>query len=161
MRRPSGRFAVALGAIVVLGAALRWFHLDDQSVWFDEASSLTLSQLPLGDLLQSFRHPAAGQPLELNPPVYFVILHGWLRAFGAGGLQARLLSAAAGVLSLPLLYLLGRGLFDAGTGLRAALILAVSQLGVMYSQEARSHELVLLFSLATAYCFHIARTRHQ
>jgi hypothetical protein len=66
-----------------------------------------------------------------------------------------------GVIAIPLIFLLARHLYDATTGLYAALLLAVSQRGVMYSQEARNYEAFLVLFVATAYCYALARSRRS
>jgi hypothetical protein len=110
--------------------------------------------------------PSQVQPLvkgvvETNTPFYYCTLHLWFLLFGFGPLQARLLSALAGILCLPMLFLVAKHLYDTRTGLISALLLAVSQLGIRYSQEARTYELLLLLFLATLYFFLIATSRRS
>jgi len=150
-----------LAAITALGAALRLYHLDYQSIWHDEAISLTVSRAPLGEFFSFFKPAGSTLPFEYNPPVYGLILHVWFKVWGFGGFEARLLSAVAGILALPLIFALTRRLYDASTGLVAALLLAVSQIGVMFSQEARNYELLLLLALVTAWLYWIAMSRRS
>ena len=79
---------------------------------------------------------------------------GWLRLLqpwiGALGLTMRWLSAAAGVLLVPLLWVLGRRLWDRPAGLAAALVAASSPLLVYYGQEARMYTLLVLLATTTA-----------
>ena len=101
----------ALLVIVLFGASLRLFHIDRQSVWWDEAFSLTLARVPLAELPEYFtpdRSPGvprygwsapSRRMWEANPPVYFVALRLWFEMFGHGPRPARLLSAVAGVLA--------------------------------------------------------------
>lgn len=136
-----------LAAILAAGFLLRLYRLDHQSVWSDEAVSITVSAKPLasltGLLIQRDR----------QPPLHSYLLHFVFAAFGYGALQARALSLVLGALSIVALYLLARRLFDARTGLISALLLTVSQLGVAYSQEARPYSLLLLLSILAAYLF--------
>ena len=153
---------LTLTLITLVAAVLRLYHLDAQSIWYDEAISLLLAAGPLGEIVEYMRGPVLGRrPFDLNPPLYFYVLHGWLQAFGFGGLQARLLSAVTGVLAVPLLFLVARRLYDTTTGLWSALLLAVSQLGIMYSQEARPYALCLLIFLATVWFYLIAESRRS
>jgi mannosyltransferase len=156
LRAWSGPYLV-LAAIAVLATALRLYHVDSQSLWNDEAGSVLVAGGPAGDILDAFR--PNNRWVELNPPLYFYTLHTWFAVFGVGGLQARLLSVTLGVLCVPLSFLLARCLFDSTTGLVVAFLLAVSQLGVMYSQEARGYELVLALFLAAVLLFQIAESR--
>src|SRR5262245_53457288 len=128
----------ALVAILLLGAALRLYHLDRQSLWWDEAISVTIAGASLDELpsYQSSNPPAprfgwnaaTERVGDVNPPIYFVALHAWLGAFGRDAWQVRSLSVAAGVLALFVLFKVGEALFDAHTALLATLLLAVSQL---------------------------------
>jgi uncharacterized membrane protein len=132
---------------------LRIYHIDHQSLWYDEALSLTLSQPPLGQITDKLV-----QDLHINtyPPLYFYTLYAWFKLFGFGVFQARLLSAVYGTLAIVMIYFLARYLFGHQVALFSALLLAVSQLGVMYSQEARPYAQLLFFFLCSTYTFIIA-----
>ena len=73
----------------------------------------------------------------------------WLtiRTFGHSEFAVRLPSLIAGTLVIPVLYELGRELYDRRTGLLAAAFAAVSPLLIWYSQEVRMYEFVTLFGL--------------
>jgi 4-amino-4-deoxy-L-arabinose transferase-like glycosyltransferase len=160
-------------AIVLFGASVRLFRIDHQSLWWDEAFSLTLASVPLAEFPEYFtpdRSPGvprygwdapSTRLWEANPPVYFVALRLWSQLFGYGSKPARLLSAVAGVLGLLVLYNLGRSLYDTKTALAATLLLAVSQLGVMYSQEARNYSLLLLLFSTTVALYAAAVARRS
>jgi 4-amino-4-deoxy-L-arabinose transferase-like glycosyltransferase len=156
--RVSLRAYWALAIIVASGAGLRLYHLDHQSLWHDEAISVTVGSAPLERFLSYFKGAPGRLPIEYNPPAYSFLLHVWFRLIGSGGLEARLLSALAGVLSLGLIFALSRRLFGGAAGLAAAVLLAVSQLGVMFSQEARNYEVFLALTLATALLYWVAFT---
>jgi 4-amino-4-deoxy-L-arabinose transferase-like glycosyltransferase len=149
-----------LAAIVAVGAALRFYHLDSQSLWHDEAISVVVSRAPLDQMLGHFS-AGPGQLRENNPPLYAYLLHTWFSVFGVSDFTARSLSAAAGVLCLPLIYRLTAILFGTAAGLCASLLLATSQLGVMLSQEARNYEVFLLLSLTTATLYWYAMSKRS
>lgn len=54
-----------------------------QSLWRDEAFSLLLAQRPLSSFITI---------ITFEPPVYYILLHSWIRIFGAGEMAARSLS---------------------------------------------------------------------
>jgi uncharacterized membrane protein len=70
-----------------------------------------------------------------------------IRAFGHGEFAVRLPSLIAGTLVIPVLYELGRELYDRRTGLIAAAFASVSPVLIWYSQEVRMYEFVALFGL--------------
>jgi len=137
-------------AIVLLGLWLRIFRINSEGVGYDEAFSLSLTQMPwdvmIGNIVQDFVHP----------PLHYFMLRAWLRLFGFGVLQARLLSAIFGTLSILMLYLLANYLFGRRTAVLSSLLLAVSQLGIMFSQEARPYAMFLFFFLCSCYLFLVA-----
>jgi uncharacterized membrane protein len=57
----------------------------------------------------------------------------------------------AGTLVVPVLYLLGRELYDRRTGIVAALVGAVSPLAIWYSQESRMYALYMLFAVVALF----------
>ncbi len=132
-------------AIMAAALGLRLYHLDRQGPWYDEALAITRSVLPLGKLtpalIGDFWHP----------PLYFYLLHAWFALLGSGTFQARLLSVLFGVMSIPMIYLLAWRLYDRPVALLASALLAVSQLGVMYSQEARPYTMFIFLTLLTGY----------
>jgi len=144
-----------VGCIVLLGLALRLFHLGRESVWNDEIFSIRLAQLPLATMLDQL---ARGDP---HPPLHYLLLNLWFQIFGSEPGQARMISVLFGTISIPLLYFLTKRLFDHGTGVLAALLLTVSQMSIYYSQEARGYAQFLALSLVAITLFWIAFTERR
>ena len=125
--------------LTVLGAILRFATLDVQSIWSDEAATVILVQRGLGGLLSHI------STSETTPPLYFVLMWAWTKVFGTGMLEYRSLSALAGTLTIPVVYLAGRQV-STRVGVWAAALTTVSPAMYYYSQEARSYALLILFS---------------
>lgn len=140
----------ALVLIATVGAGLRMYGLGRESLWPDEIYSVTLSRSL--DAVAILR----GVTDDVHPPGYQLLLAVFIALFGESEAAVRALSALAGALAVPLLYLLGRNLFGRAEGLLAAALLAVSVNAVFYSQEARSFALLLLGSVAMGLVFHQA-----
>jgi 4-amino-4-deoxy-L-arabinose transferase-like glycosyltransferase len=140
---------LALGAIVVLAALLRFATLHTQSIWFDEAATWDLVRRPFGEMLG--RIPDG----ESNPPLFYVLEWGWTRVFGDGEVGLRSLPALAGLLTVPVAYAIGRHAAGgvARAGLAAAALVAVNPLLVWFSQEARSYALATLLSAVALLLF--------
>lgn len=141
------KYAIALFAIVLIGAFLRVYHLATQSLSGDEAFSFWISTLSLPQTV----HYAA--TIDVHPPLYYFILHYWMLLFGTSAFAMRLLSALFGVLAIPMIYVVGRQLFNKEVGLLGALILAVSSFNVLYSQDARMYSLMVFLGLLSTYFF--------
>lgn len=123
--------------IVAIGGLLRVVALGREGLWFDEVNTVLMSRESLSGIVQHM-----GQP-----PLYCLILHFWMLAFGESDVALQSLSVVIGILCIPLMYLIGAELFDKRTGLIAALLLAVSAMAILESLEVRMYSLLLLLTL--------------
>jgi 4-amino-4-deoxy-L-arabinose transferase-like glycosyltransferase len=138
----------ALPALVTLFAfVLGMLYLNHESVSGDEAFSISVSQLPLREMMRTLVVDF------VHPPLHYFVLRGWLKVFGYGLFQARLLSVLFGTLAVFFLYLLAEYLVDRRTALLSALLLAASQLGIMYAQEVRPYAQFHFLALCGSYLF--------
>ncbi|MBL7182909.1 MAG: glycosyltransferase family 39 protein [Anaerolineae bacterium] len=137
---------MAIIAVIILAFALRIYRLDHQSIWYDEGVSVYFANQGLKDLV-------AGVSADNHPPLHFFSLHLWLKLAGQSEFSIRFLSLISGVLSVPLLFKLGRELFNRRVGLLAAFLLSISPFHVWFSQEARMYTLAALLGLASVYTF--------
>lgn len=136
--------------ILLMGASLRFYHIDTESLWADEGFTIYTSSHVM-EFLASNDKMHAGY-IEITPPLYFVMMHYWIKIFGKSVISIRTPSVAAGILSLYLIFLLGKVLYDKKTGLFAALLLAFSVYNIFnVSQEARPYAFLNLFALCSYY----------
>jgi mannosyltransferase len=147
--RPAGPHAeraagLWLACIVVVGAALRMSQLGAHSLWFDEFASIELSSQPLSLLWSDW------MVRESNPPLYYTLLHLWMRAFGDSEAVLRFPSAVLGSTVPLLLYALGRRVASTRAGLIAAALGALSASQLEYSLEVRSYILAVVAALVVA-----------
>jgi hypothetical protein len=144
--RASRPFLVLLG-LVALAAALRFWRIDHQSYWLDEAFTARIVRGDFGALLDGVRHT------ESTPPLYYGLAWLWERVFGWHEAGLRSLSALFGVATVPAAYAAARAAFESERpGLIAAALFAVNPYFVWYSQEARAYALlVMLCTLALAF----------
>jgi uncharacterized membrane protein len=140
-------YGIALLAIVLIGAFLRVYNLGTQSIWIDEAYTIFASTMSVPRMVAEVANG------DFSPPLYHFLLHFWMMIFGTSEAAARLLSVLFGVLAIPIIYLVGRQLFNKDAGLIAALILALSSFNIFYSQELRMYSLMVLLALLSMYFF--------
>lgn len=88
---------------------------------------------------------------DTSPPLYYLLLSGWIRLFGTGDAALRLCSLFFTVLALPLVWLLGRDLGGARMAWTAAVLFAVSPVCVFYSVEGRMYSLLWFFAAGLAW----------
>jgi 4-amino-4-deoxy-L-arabinose transferase-like glycosyltransferase len=130
----------------VLAAALRWFRIDAQSLWYDEGISAH-------QLSRTFAEIVRASALDTHPPGYYWTLKAWGDVFGSSELALRSLSAAWGVAAIVVTFLIGRRLFGTLAASLAALLLAVAPLAVYYSQEVRMYAQVTALGLLAVYAY--------
>jgi len=130
----SGQHLAIFLLILLVGFALRLYRLGYQSLWYDETVSVLLARKSLPALTA---HTAG----DIHPPLYYYLLHFWIRLAGSSEFSLAFLSLAFGVLLIPLLLYLGRGLYGVKIGLLGALLLAFSPFNLWYSQEVRMYTL--------------------
>jgi uncharacterized membrane protein len=136
-----------LVTIIALGAfALRLVHLGRDSLWYDETVSVHLAGQRAAELIA---HTAR----DIHPPLYYLLLRGWLLLAGyptgqadpaSFGLEfmAAFMSLFFGVLLVPLTWQLARRLrLRHPVPLLSAILIAISPFGVWYSQEVRMYTL--------------------
>lgn len=91
---------------------------------------------------------------DTSPPFYYVLLNGWSRLFGTGDAALRLFSSWWAVLSLPLVWLLGRDLGGPRTAWSATVLLALSPMALYYSAEGRMYSLLWFLAVGLAWLTH-------
>ncbi len=131
-------------ALLAVGLALRLAGLTERGMWLDEWVSLEVASQP-------WREIVAGRVFDNHtPPLYYLLLRGWLALVPGSLAAARVLSV---ILDLAVLALLTRAAgrwFGRRVGLAAGLAYAVSPFAMRLSQEARMYPLLMLLVLATA-----------
>jgi len=140
---------LALLALLLVAFALRLHALTRQDIWWDEARNIDVALRPLLQI-------ATAPELDIQPPVYYWLLHGWSVLSGVVMGQppaqlaflARLPSVLAGVAGVALLMAFGRRVGGVAVGLLAVLLGALSPFWLAESQEARMY--TLGFALLTA-----------
>lgn len=145
------RFLIIL---TVLAIVTRFYKIDSESLWLDEAFSFWFNDL-LGNYKNILTHiPGLDNPWwDSHPFVYYFILNGWIKLIGTCEYQLRSLSALCGILTILLTYHLGKRFFNRKTGVLAAILMLMSPLNLWYSQEVRMYTLTSLLMLLSVYFF--------
>lgn len=125
--------------LVGLGARLCML-LSSKSLWGDEIYSVTWalkSDLP-GILMNCFT--------VNHPPLYYFLVHLFLRTLGEHEFVLRLPSFLSGLVTLWTVYWLGKKLFGKPAGRAAALLAAVSPYFLQSSNEIRPYSVLAMIS---------------
>lgn len=137
------RVPLELIIAILIATGLRLYQLDAESIWLDEAVSITMAEESWWYLLVEF----PGQ--DPHPPLHYLLLKAWVTIAGNSEFSVRLLSAIFAIATVPLLYYLGRSLIDRFTGGVAALFFAIAPFQIWYAQEARMYSLFVMLTVAS------------
>jgi mannosyltransferase len=139
------RWAIPLALLILLAAGFRFHKLDFQSLWRDEIASVARvesASLPAALVLGNWQDAW---------PSYHIPLYGFVRLAGDSEFAFRFPSALAGILLIPVLFVLGRRMFSAREGLIAAGLAVAIRTPLWYSQEMRSYAFLMLYAALSAY----------
>lgn len=148
MRLPRWSLPV-LGVASLAGVLLR--AGSTSPLWLDEALTVEIARLPISELLAALRNDGA-------PPLYYVLLHGWMKLFGTGDIAVRSLSALLSVATIPLLVLAARRRAGDTVAVAAGVLIATSPFAIRYATEARMYALVAMLAIAGWLLLHTAVT---
>ena len=139
--------------ILSLGTFLRLHSLGSKSLWLDEIGEVLVAKTIIPDLLPSNIATIQGIYYHISPPLDYIILHFFL-VFGKSEFFIRLPAAIYGVLSILVIFLVGKEMYSEKEGLICSFLLAICPKAIYYSQEARMYSLFLLLSLLSLFIFH-------
>ena len=134
---------IAIGVAVAIGVVLRFWT--QSHLWLDEALSVNIAKLPVGDIPEALRHDG-------HPPLYYWLLHAWMAVFGESDRSVRALSGIFSVLALPLMWLAGRRVGGRTVAWLALVLLALNPWAFRYATEARMYSMVVVLALAGYLC---------
>lgn len=140
-RQPRRLFVLlALIGMMAFGAGLGWYVFSRTSLRLDEAQSLFQTSRDIPGLLRLIAQ-------DVHVPFYHVLLHLWLKVFGSDIVTARLFSLMFFVLTIPLVYMLGRYAFNRRVGLYAALLLTITPFMNWYASETRMYAMLVFITV--------------
>ncbi len=151
MKSRDALIIAVLSAVILFAFALRLYRLDAKSLWADEGLSMYRAHQNLAFILSNRIIIQGVVTHDLQPPLYFILLHLLIEFAGDSEFAAKFLSVAFSVLTVPLLYTVGKRLFGPQVGLLAAFLVAASPLYLWYSQELRMYTLLPFLSLLSFY----------
>ncbi len=119
--------------VLLLAGAIRIIGAGHNGLWSDEGWNLWAIE---GDQPATILTRLAENH---HPPAYYLAVDTWQQIAGESKLSLRLLTVLAGVLSVALIYRIGADHFSHTAGLFAAVVFAVFEQPVYYSQSIRHY----------------------
>ncbi len=111
------RVPVGLTGLLALSALVRTRELG-VGLWLDEGLSIGIAGRPLADIPGVLRQDG-------SPPLYYLLLHGWMELVGSSEAATHALSLLFALLAVPVAFWAGRLLFGERAGWVAALLTAL------------------------------------
>jgi mannosyltransferase len=125
--------------------------------WIDEAITVGIASHPLDDIPGLLR-------LDGSPPLFYLLLHGWMAVAGTSEAATRALPLLFALLAIPVSWWAGNAVFGRRAGALAAIGAAGCPFLTYYAQETRMYSLVALLSVLACASFVLAfvngRRRH-
>ncbi len=131
--------ALIVGSLVLVAALLRLPNLR-RAYWVDEGISVGIASHPLSHLTTLLR-------LDGSPPLFYVILHFWMRAFGTSEVSTHTMSLLISLAVVPVAWWSARQFFGRSVGLCAAALAATNPFLGWYATETRMYPLVCSLSI--------------
>ncbi len=148
---------MARGLLLVLVLLLAFYlRIDDLGNWpvrWDEAFSVWEAQM-------GFVEGTDFTARDVHPPLYFWLLHIWVRLTGSSEFAIRMLSVLPSLITILVVYAITLRLSRQRlAALLAMLLITTSPYHIHWSQDARMYALATLFTSLTIYAFLRSRTR--
>ena len=141
---------VAALAALLAAWLLGCWQLAGQSMWIDEWFTNLYVDISWDRFMPSLL------ATERRPPLHYALLKAWSMAAGHEELALRLYSVAMIVLSVALIFALGRRLLRPQAAAAAALLLAVSPFWLLYGRMIRAYSQTMMLALAATLLLVIA-----
>jgi hypothetical protein len=134
--------------IILIGTILRTWDLFNIPFTHDELSAIIRTRFSgFHELIEQ------GVKVDGHPAGIQVFLFYWIRLVGEKEWLVKLPFICSGILSIPLIYSIGRRWFNSSVGLISAAFLSSLQYPIMHSQMARPYTTGLFLVLGMIYCW--------
>jgi mannosyltransferase len=134
--------------IVFIAAGLLYASVPGRSLWIDELFTV--------QVVAEASPPAVVEhaiQTERRPPLYYLSLHVWSGLVGSSETVQRVFSVVCLLLSLPLVYLLGRRLGGEMVARWSLVLTAASPFLILYGPMVRAYSLTLLLGCLSTLAF--------
>lgn len=132
--------------ILCLGSILRFYNLGGPSCFNDELETLRIASYPsVSEMMNEVINT------DVHPPGYQLLMYFVVHYIGNSEFWIRFPSVIFGILSILMIYILGKYIYSAKEGLIAASICSVLWAPLYFSQEARVYSMLFLFSMITTF----------
>ena len=131
--------------VVLVNFIMRIIHADTSSIYIDEGQTMFQVKRSLTEIIEEYVKK------QQNAPLYFVVLHFWVKIFGLSIFSVRAFSVLMMSLTSGVFFLLGRKLINLEFAIASSLFfLGVSDI-MNYAHEARGYATLSFFTVSSFY----------
>jgi 4-amino-4-deoxy-L-arabinose transferase-like glycosyltransferase len=146
MTRVTTRDRVIVAGLTLAALVVRVLLAMRGGLWRDEALFLFVERSKSLAAMMDFVRMH-----ESHPPLFYLLMRGWLRIAGDSDAAALVLPLVFGILTVPAIYAVGSSLLSKRVGLLAAALATFSPALAEHSALVRPYSLLPLLSLVSAY----------
>jgi uncharacterized membrane protein len=129
-----------------LAALLRCLYIGKTDLGGDESFTLYMAQLTIPDIVKILCNGD-------NPPLWEILLHGWISIFGISEVAIRSLSLIFSVLTVIPIYFIGEKHIHRFAGIAASVCYCCSTFSIYMSHECRVYSLIGFLAACSAWLF--------
>ncbi len=141
-------------SLLLLNLLLKILYIRSSDICIDEPFTIFYAQSNMHDLFEMLRN-------ENNPPLFFLLLHFWIRLFGIGPAAVRALPVIFSSLAVSYIYKTGRLNYNRIIALTASLVYTFSNLNILHAHNTRVYSLFVLLASASMYYYMALITKDQ
>jgi len=154
LNRQSIVYYIIPGIFILINIIIKFAVLDYRDISHDEPFSIFHAQFDLKSLFGIL-------PYENNPPLFYLLLHFWIKAFGISPISVRFLPMVFSVLTVPVLYKLGIRFYDISVAVLVSVLFTFSNYHLLFSHDTRVYSLFGLLTCISFYAFFSIITNKQ
>ena len=151
---PLAIIAIVAGLALVAWSIYVRSRAFKEAYWIDEGLSIGIARHSFFDIPGVLRQDG-------SPPLYYMLLHFWIKPFGTTEDATHALSLVFATLTIPVGLWAGWKLFGRWAGIVTGILCAANPFLTTYAQETRQYSLVVLLSLLTTTFFLFAFVQRE
>lgn len=142
------KMLIFISVLTFVALGLRLINISNAALWIDELYCYDIALKPtITEILKTVFLT------DLHAPLFFIILHFWIKLFGGSDTVLIMLPVIFSTLSVPVGYFICKKLFDTKTAVIFSLLNTFSALEIYYAQELKFYSLLPLLGLLSFYFF--------
>ncbi len=139
-------WGIVLAVVVILNLIIRFLALPTESIYGDEGFTIFFSQQTPQLLFDRLMY-------DRNPPLYFFMLHYWIKVFGIGSFYLKGFSALMSTGTAFFLFKLSDRYLNRLSAIIVSILFLFSEVQMMISHELRAFALVGFLTALSFYLF--------